>query len=72
MLSKNPSISGSREQIDSEKNGLIVGNDENSPYSGLKRLLLEEALRNQFTEELRGFVYDNEAIYEKIEQVLFP
>ena len=64
-------VAGAREQIQSEKNGLIVANNEDAIYHGLKRLLQDPALRKRFSDALQGFGYDNGAIYNNIEKVLF-
>jgi glycosyltransferase involved in cell wall biosynthesis len=64
-------VSGAGEQIESEKNGLIVANNEDAIYHGLKRLLQDKALRKRFSEALQGFEYDNESIYRQVEKVLF-
>jgi glycosyltransferase involved in cell wall biosynthesis len=63
-------VSGAREQIESEKNGLIVANDEEAIYYGMKRLLQDSSLRKEFSDTLQGFVYDNGPIYAQIEKVL--
>jgi glycosyltransferase involved in cell wall biosynthesis len=57
---------GVREQIDSGKNGLIVDNTEEAIYEGLKKLLQDASLREQFSENLEAFTYDNTSICRKV------
>ncbi len=64
-------VGAAREQITSEINGLIVDNNEEAIYQGLKRLVKDKNLRKQFSAALKGFVYDNTSIYNQIEQVFF-
>jgi glycosyltransferase involved in cell wall biosynthesis len=65
-------VGAAREQIVSERTGLIVDNKEKAIFEGLKRLLQNEALRKKFSRALSGFEYENESIYKQIEQVFFP
>ena len=42
-------FSGINEQITNEESGLIVANNEEAIYAGLKRLLTDDALREKLT-----------------------
>jgi glycosyltransferase involved in cell wall biosynthesis len=64
-------VASARDQIDSETNGLIVDNNKEAIYVGLRRLLLDEKLREKFSAALQGYTYDNCSIYQQIEKVFF-
>ena len=46
-------VNGAKEQISNEKTGLIVGIDGYEIYQAVKRLLLDNKLQNEITENLR-------------------
>jgi glycosyltransferase involved in cell wall biosynthesis len=61
---------GSKEQIQSGTNGLIVENDEEAIYRGLKRMLEDSFLRSSFSQNLQGFEYDNTESLRAVERLL--
>lgn len=65
-------VGGSREQILSGKNGLIVPNSEDGLVEGLKDLILNEETRNSFARNLANFHYDNKTIINQLEELLYP
>lgn len=66
-------FSGIREQITDGENGIIVGNDEESIYQGMKRLLTDAALRAQLTNDsLPRSIIDDGYKLEVLEQLLIP
>lgn len=59
-------VGGAREQIRAGSNGLIVGNNEEAIYQGLKRLLLDAQLRDTFSSALKGYAYKNTPILKSL------
>ncbi len=64
-------VGGAREQIRSETNGLIVANNDDAIYKGMKRLLQDGTLRQKFTTALEGYTYDNAKILKKLMGLCF-
>jgi glycosyltransferase involved in cell wall biosynthesis len=64
-------FSGAKDLIHSGRDGLIVDNNEEAIYQGLKRLILSRELRHHFSNTLKGFEYDNSPSLEKIEKLIF-
>jgi glycosyltransferase involved in cell wall biosynthesis len=64
-------FSGARALLQSGRDGLVVDNDEEAIYEGLKTLILSRQLRNRFSGALQGFEYDNSPALEKIEELIF-
>lgn len=59
------------EQIQSGTNGLIVKNTQEAIGKGMKKLLLDQTLRAQFSRSLQGFRFDNQDGYREVQQALF-
>ena len=59
-------FSTAADQIDSEKNGLIVPMTPEGIAEGLQRLLSDGALRERFTAALSACDYTNEGEIEKL------
>jgi glycosyltransferase involved in cell wall biosynthesis len=64
-------VGGIPQQIHSGVNGLVVKNDEQEIYLGLKRLLTHQALREKFSCSLKDFQYDNRPTYKAFERLIF-
>jgi glycosyltransferase involved in cell wall biosynthesis len=62
-------FSAANEQIESGKNGLIVENDEEAIYEGMKKLIQDPFLRSEFSHNLQGFTYDNSQSYKIMEEL---
>jgi glycosyltransferase involved in cell wall biosynthesis len=65
-------VGGSVEQIASGRNGLIVPNDEDGLYDGLKLLVQNEEIRQHYVDALANFRYDNDTIISQLEALLYP
>jgi len=63
-------IGGAQEEIVSGKNGLIVPTTEDALFLGMKKMLLDSSLREQFALSLKNFEYDNTKSLQKIYQLL--
>jgi len=63
-------IGGAREEICSGENGLIVENSEEAIYQGLKKMVVDTALREKFAFALKDFEYDNAKILSSIYETL--
>jgi glycosyltransferase involved in cell wall biosynthesis len=63
-------VSGAKELISSGTNGLIVTNNDQGIYEGLKRLLSHQKLRKKFSRNLQGFDYDNSSSLEELRIIL--
>jgi glycosyltransferase involved in cell wall biosynthesis len=60
-------FSGINEQIINEESGLIVTNDEDAIYEGLKRLLIDQELREKLTNQaLPKMIMDDDYKIEKL------
>lgn len=57
------------EQIQSGKNGLIVPDSLEAICQGMKQLLTNQPLRQQFSQALQGFEFNNAPNLKKIEQL---
>ena len=64
-------FSGVEEQITDGENGLIVGNDEQSIYEGLKRILTDSSLRAKLTNDiLPRSIMDDEYKLELLSNII--
>lgn len=63
-------VSGMRELLGNSEFGMIVDNDDEAFYQGLKRMICDEALRKAFAAnaELRGHQFTAEELTKKTEQ----
>jgi glycosyltransferase involved in cell wall biosynthesis len=61
---------GSTEQLQNNVTGIIVDNNEEAIYLGLKKLVLDTTLRNRIAKNLEGFLYDNKPCFKKIKAVI--
>jgi glycosyltransferase involved in cell wall biosynthesis len=64
-------LDGVCEQIRSGENGLIVPNNEEGLYAGIKSLIQNTTMRNQFSKALESFHYDNNSITEQLDTLFF-
>jgi len=64
-------FSGIEEQITDNENGLIVENDEQAIYVGMKRILLDNVLREKLSNDiLPRDILDDEHKFEQLEHLL--
>jgi glycosyltransferase involved in cell wall biosynthesis len=59
-----------KEQIDSERNGLIVTQDVEVICQGMRKLILEKSLRARFSHALKGYRFNNKPCLKALRSVL--
>jgi glycosyltransferase involved in cell wall biosynthesis len=64
-------VSSANELIISGTNGLIVENDTEGLYKGLKLLLTKRHVREKFAKNLQGYEYDNSKSLEEVRKIFF-
>ncbi len=60
-------VNGAKEQLDHEKNGLIVDINKYSIYQGIKRLIDDKILRDTLIKNLKGSVIDTRNEVNKLD-----
>ena len=64
-------VNGAKEQLDHEKNGLIVDINKYSIYQGIKRLIDDKILRDTLIKNLKGSVIDTRNEVNKLDLFWF-
>lgn len=64
------STSATSKLIENEKNGLIVENSTEGIYEGLKKIINNKHLINEYKNNLEYYFYDNNKLVKEIEKIL--
>lgn len=62
-------VAGAKEILGSTY-GMVVNNDDNSLYEGIKEILDKPELLKRYRENLKSYVFENDKIISKIEEIL--
>jgi glycosyltransferase involved in cell wall biosynthesis len=60
-----------KEIIINNSTGLIVAQTDEAIYQGLKQLIVNKELRTKFSDNIKGYSFDNGPTYKKLEQLFF-